>query len=144
MLFLFSVFSSIYLFKPNIVIVDDYNFTRPFSYVKHLNFLDTREFNLPLPIYINIVRHPVDRVQSWYYYHRAPAYIINPKPQDINVQASVKSTNETDIKTPIQQQKWNWKKGKAPNLRFLKTSYTECVENGFYECQYNKGKNIII
>ena len=129
------------MFFPYFIISDDYNFTRPFSYVKHLNFLDTREFNLSLPIYINIVRHPVDRVQSWYYYHRAPAYIINPNPQDVIVQAS---NNATEGNTPTQTKKWNWKKGKAPNLRFLKTSYTDCVKNEYNECQYVKGNIYII
>ena len=134
--------------------IDDYNFSRPFVYVKHLNFLDTREFGVPLPIYMNIVRHPVDRVYAWYYYIRAPWYVIDPKPQDIvatNIKSkdiaitgtknSTGSFNDTDDESPQlkEQRKWNWKKNKQPNLRFLKTSYLDCLENSYWECQYPKG-----
>lgn len=52
------------------------NMTRPYSYVKHLNFLDFTEFNENQPIFINFVRDPVERVVSWYYYIRAPWYIV--------------------------------------------------------------------
>ena len=46
------------------------NITIPFSITKHTNFLDFEEFNRTNPIYINIVRNPVERVISWYYYIR--------------------------------------------------------------------------
>ena len=46
------------------------NITIPFSLTKHTNFLDFEEFNRTNPIYINIVRNPVERVISWYYYIR--------------------------------------------------------------------------
>ena len=39
---------------------------RPYSYCKHLNFIDFREdFNVTNPVYINFVRDPVERVISW-------------------------------------------------------------------------------
>ncbi len=41
------------------------NMSRPFSYVKHINFLDLAELNYTNPIYINFVRDPVDRIISW-------------------------------------------------------------------------------
>ena len=53
------------------------NCTKPFSYVKHVNFIDFTEFNMTQPIYINFVRDPVSRVISWYYYIRAPWRIIS-------------------------------------------------------------------
>ena len=115
--------------------------------MKHLNFLDTTEFGVPMPIYINIVRHPVDRVYAWYYYIRAPWYVIDPSPQDIivttnmtNAKNSMSSFNVTDDDSAVQKRVWNWKKGKQPNLRFLKTSYLDCLKNSYYECQYLKGK----
>ena len=53
------------------------NCTKPYSYVKHINFIDFTEFNMTQPIYINFVRDPVSRVISWYYYIRAPWRIIS-------------------------------------------------------------------
>jgi hypothetical protein len=52
----------------------DGNVTAPFSYVKHMNFLNFEEFNQTNVIYINFVRHPIDRVISWYYYIRQGWY----------------------------------------------------------------------
>ena len=43
----------------------DTNMSRPFSYVKHLNFLDMTELNYTNPIYANFVRDPVERIISW-------------------------------------------------------------------------------
>jgi hypothetical protein len=50
------------------------NVTVPYSYVKHMNFLNFNEFNRTNPVYINFVRHPVERVISWYYYVRQGGY----------------------------------------------------------------------
>lgn len=36
-------------------------------------------YNLPEPIYVNLVRDPVERVISWYYYVRAPWYYVERK-----------------------------------------------------------------
>ena len=30
------------------------------------------------PVYVNMVREPVNRIVSWYYYIRAPWYIVEP------------------------------------------------------------------
>ena len=125
---------------------DSFNFSRPFSYVKHLNFLDTTEFNLSMPIYINIVRHPVDRVYAWYYYIRAPWYVLKPRPQDIvpmktrnNTKNSRNVSNVTEGDRTIPNKQWNWKKGRMPSVRFLKTSYIDCIENKNFECLHIKG-----
>ena len=42
----------------------------PYSYCKHINFLNFEEFGLQNPIYINFVREPVEKAISWYYYKR--------------------------------------------------------------------------
>ncbi|XP_044570412.1 heparan sulfate 2-O-sulfotransferase pipe [Drosophila ananassae] len=43
-----------------------------FAYVEHMNFMNFRPFHHPQPIYINLVRDPVERVISWFYYKRTP------------------------------------------------------------------------
>lgn len=36
-------------------------------------------YGYPSPIYVNVVRDPVERVISWYYYVRAPWYYVERK-----------------------------------------------------------------
>jgi hypothetical protein len=63
----------------------------PAAYTKHISFLDferfqslskwsdlvdENEYQYKKPIFINIVREPIHRIISWYYYVRAPWYII--------------------------------------------------------------------
>lgn len=43
------------------------------SYVEHINWINFKEFGYSKPIYINLVRHPIDKVVSAYYYIRHPA-----------------------------------------------------------------------
>ena len=58
------------------------NHTYPLSYVKHLNFLNFEEFDRKNPIYINMVRHPVERIISWYYYIRQNWYQLRGDKDD--------------------------------------------------------------
>ena len=84
-----------------------------FSYSKHMNFLNFEEFNRTNPIYINMVRDPVERVISWYYYQRQSSYII------------IKDQfNQTSLK----------KKHHEP--AFYKRSYDDCFLNKMPECDY--------
>lgn len=53
------------------------NLKLPCVYTKHANFLEFEEFNQTTPIYINIVRDPVERILSWYYYTRQNWYIFS-------------------------------------------------------------------
>ena len=84
-----------------------------FSYSKHMNFLNFEEFNRTNPVYVNMVRHPVERVISWYYYQRQSSYIIYRDER-----------NETVLK----------KKHYDPP--FYKRSYEDCFLQQLPECHY--------
>ena len=55
--------------------------SKPLLYTRHQNFLDFKEFHPNdkkiQPIYFSFVRHPVERIVSWYYYVRDSAYQID-------------------------------------------------------------------
>ncbi|XP_067647742.1 heparan sulfate 2-O-sulfotransferase pipe isoform X6 [Eurosta solidaginis] len=48
----------------------------PNAFTMHRNFINFTQLDLPKPIYINLVRHPIEKVQSAYYYTRHP-FIYN-------------------------------------------------------------------
>lgn len=79
-------------------------------YIEHTSWIDFNAYNLPKPIFINLVRDPVERMISWYYYVRnsylnAIFYRKNPN-------------------APIKPTAW------------FKKSFNDCVRNGDPECQY--------
>ncbi|KAF4531805.1 hypothetical protein B566_EDAN014036 [Ephemera danica] len=55
------------------------NLEAPGVYVKHVCYTNFTKYGFPDPIYMNIVRDPVERVISWYYYIRAPWYYVERK-----------------------------------------------------------------
>ncbi|XP_018323063.1 heparan sulfate 2-O-sulfotransferase pipe [Agrilus planipennis] len=89
-------------------------YTPPGVYIKHVCFTNFSEFGFPEPIYINIVRDPIERVISWYYYVRAPWYYVERK------------LAFPDI--PLPDPKW------------LKKDFETCVLSGDRECKYIKGE----
>ena len=52
----------------------------PWIYCGHLHFIDLQIYNYSMkPVYINVVRDPIDRLASFYYYRRDDKYFI-PRP----------------------------------------------------------------
>ncbi|XP_017781140.1 PREDICTED: heparan sulfate 2-O-sulfotransferase pipe [Nicrophorus vespilloides] len=90
------------------------SYDTPSVYIKHVCFTNFSEFGLPEPIYVNLVRDPVERVISWYYYVRAPWYYVERK------------IAFPDI--PLPDPKW------------LKKDFETCVLSGDRECRYMKGE----
>lgn len=88
-------------------------FNPPSVYVKHVCFVNFTQFNLDMPIYVNMVRDPVERVISWYYYVRAPWYFVERK--------------RAFPELPL------------PNPNWLKKDYDTCVRRGDKECRYQDG-----
>ncbi|XP_008483237.1 heparan sulfate 2-O-sulfotransferase pipe [Diaphorina citri] len=71
-------------------------------------------FHLPEPIYVNLVRDPVERVISWYYYVRAPWYYVERK--------------QAFPDLPL------------PDPAWLKKDFETCVLRGDRECTYLSGE----
>ncbi|XP_015608993.1 heparan sulfate 2-O-sulfotransferase pipe isoform X2 [Cephus cinctus] len=90
------------------------SFVEPSVYIKHVCFTNFSEFNLPDPIYVNLVRDPVERVISWYYYVRAPWYYVERK--------------QIFPDLPL------------PDPNWLKKDFETCVLKGDRECRYLEGE----
>ncbi|XP_043210401.1 heparan sulfate 2-O-sulfotransferase pipe-like [Amphibalanus amphitrite] len=88
-------------------------FRPPAVYVKHVCFLDFVKYGYDPPIYFNMVRDPVERIISWYYYVRAPWYFVERK----------RAFPELELPDP------NW----------LKKDYEQCVLSNDWECRYIEG-----
>lgn len=89
-------------------------FEPPSVYIKHVCFVNFTQFeNVDMPIYVNLVRDPVERVISWYYYVRAPWYFVERK--------------RAFPELPL------------PNPNWLRKDYETCVKRGDKECTYNDG-----
>ena len=92
---------------------------KPYCYIKHINFLNFEEFNYTNPIYVNMVRHPIERLISWYYYTRQGWYQLKFNP----------AKNETELKSRM-----------IPPM--MKRTYEECVMEQNDECVYPLGGKI--
>ncbi|XP_037827177.1 uncharacterized protein LOC119615170 [Lucilia sericata] len=44
----------------------------PMSYSEHTNWINFTQYDLPKPIYINLIRYPINRIMSAYYFKRRP------------------------------------------------------------------------
>lgn len=49
----------------------------PSAYTMHRNFINFTQLEMPKPIYFNLVRHPIEKVKSAYYYMRHPFIYSN-------------------------------------------------------------------
>ncbi|KAF2355549.1 Sulfotransferase [Trinorchestia longiramus] len=88
-------------------------FRPPSVYVKHVCYVNFTKYNYTQPIYVNMVRDPVERVISWYYYVRAPWYFVERK--------------QAFPELPL------------PSSQWLRKDYETCVMSGDRECQYMEG-----
>jgi len=88
-------------------------FRPPAVYVKHVCFLNFPKYGFSPPIYFNMVRDPVERIISWYYYVRAPWYFVERK----------RAFPELELPEPA----------------WLKKDYEQCVLTNDWECRYITG-----
>ncbi|XP_037933842.1 heparan sulfate 2-O-sulfotransferase pipe isoform X2 [Teleopsis dalmanni] len=79
-------------------------------YIHHVNWINFHEFQYPKPIFINLVRDPVERVISWYFYIR----------NSYRNAIEFRKHPEREIKPA------SW----------YKKDFNKCVRSGDPECQY--------
>ncbi len=99
------------------------NITTDFVYIKHMNFVDFGRFGYATPIYVNLVRHPIERVVSWYYYIRQGWYNVRKDEQ----------TNQTSLRP----------EGLAGrgDINGLKSTFEDCLIKNKPECTYRPGQS---
>ena len=56
--------------------LSDNHHNKSSGYYKHMYFINFEDYNRSNPIYINIVRDPIDRIVSWFYYIRSTPYLL--------------------------------------------------------------------
>ena len=101
-------------------LLDQPNSTKPVTYTKHIHFLNFEEFNFTNPIYINMVRHPVERIISWYYYIRQAWYILN----------------YDEVKQDHDLKSW------VNNPQMFKVPFEECWSKQLPECRFHINQNV--
>ncbi|XP_030570710.1 heparan sulfate 2-O-sulfotransferase pipe-like isoform X2 [Drosophila novamexicana] len=100
-------------FARNLLKAEILNCSTANSYTKHVAFLNFAAFGHPWPIYINLVRDPVERLVSWFYYARAPWYLADR----VNAFGS-------DYK--------------IPTLEWLQKDFNRCILEHDPECVYEQ------
>ncbi|CAM1295127.1 Uncharacterised protein g1199 [Pycnogonum litorale] len=86
------------------------NMEKPLSVDRHIFFVNFTKFNETLPIYMNIVRDPVDRLISRFYYLRA--HLLKRANKDPKLR---------------------------PNQSWLNLTFDECIKSSMEECQMRPG-----
>uniref|UniRef100_A0A1I8NXT4 Heparan sulfate 2-O-sulfotransferase pipe n=1 Tax=Stomoxys calcitrans TaxID=35570 RepID=A0A1I8NXT4_STOCA len=91
-----------------------YSKSRPRVYSQHIAYINFTHHHQPRPIYINLVRDPIERIRSWHYYVRAEWYY-----KDL-------------------QAKLGDKAPKMPPKEFMEMDLDTCVKTGDIHCQFNQ------
>ncbi|KAH8327803.1 hypothetical protein KR067_000412 [Drosophila pandora] len=89
---------------------------KPHIYSQHIAYINFTRFHLPKPIYINLIRDPIDRIISWHYYIRARWYY-------------------RDMKAKLGDQA-----PPMPSDEFLNLDLDTCVRNHDPHCTFNQGE----
>ncbi|XP_067647739.1 heparan sulfate 2-O-sulfotransferase pipe isoform X3 [Eurosta solidaginis] len=84
-------------------------------FVSYVNYLNFTKYGEQRPIYVNMVRDPVERVISWYYYIRSP-WIFVPNRRKNNRE--------------------------MPNPQWVNTEFDQCVLSGEKTCTYLEGSEL--
>merc|ERR1719266_124791 len=86
----------------------------PSVYIKHMKYVELNRFNVSRSSYFSMVRDPVERIISWYYYVRAPWYYPERNRASPNIS--------------------------MPSKAWTLQGFEACVLNGYNECIFKKGQ----
>ncbi|XP_052843957.1 heparan sulfate 2-O-sulfotransferase pipe isoform X1 [Drosophila gunungcola] len=100
--------------RQNDLVADLLTRPKPHIYSQHIAYINFTRFHLPKPIYINLIRDPIDRIISWHYYIRAPWYYRD------------------------MQAKLGDKAPPMPSDEFLNLDLDTCVRNHDPHCTFNQ------
>lgn len=81
-------------------------------YIEHVNHINFTKFNVAKPIFINLVRDPVERIISWFFYVRG------------SYSNAIKYQRFKNL--PLKPEKW------------FKKDFNHCVRSGDPECVYEQ------
>lgn len=90
----------------------------PYAYSQHFAFVNFTEHEVQRPIYINLVRDPIERVISWHYYIRAEWYY-------------------KDLKAKLGD-----KAKPRPPDEFMNMDFETCVRTKNIHCQFNQNEKV--
>lgn len=90
----------------------------PYAYSQHVAFVNFTAHEVQRPIYINLVRDPIERVISWHYYIRAEWYY-------------------RDLKDKLGD-----KARPMPDKEFMEMSFETCVRTKNIHCQFTQNEKV--
>ena len=106
-------------------------------YYRHMAYMNMSDYGLPQPIYISVVRHPIDRVVSWYYYQRwkdrpddkTPAELCDKNSDWRNLCDTYELSRQEDYH---QSEEW------------YNMTFDECAEKKLPECTFLPGNGYLL
>lgn len=105
-------------------------------YFRHMTYFDFSQYSISNPIYASIVRHPVDRMVSWFYYQR-----WKDRPDDEMPSVCDKNSKWRqfcDEMLAIRQQDL------AQNDQWFNMTFDQCIEQKLPECTFPTGNGYLL
>lgn len=94
------------------------NVTRPAVISKSVSYIDFNVADFGNPIYISMVRDPIEQASSWFHWMRAPFAVVERILNEGNPENAARF---------------------LPKAAYLKKSFAKCIESDDAECDYPSG-----